>query len=162
MALVQPTHNTALALPQAGAQVTHVMHSAVLSNAIGTSDPWTISDVLNISGFSKVWLEIVFAGFAAGTDLVGNVELLHGITGSTAATLSLMPLESASMLASVLPTGVTVDETNEQLDIAATFAGGESILLCITNAAPRLCCRLKRASGGDGTSSITVNAHLFQ
>jgi hypothetical protein len=135
--------------------------SGVASNSIDTTTGLD-SDVLDLDGWTKVWLEVRTAGFAAGTNLVGSLEFLHGVNGKDLSDLKLMPLTAAEFSGD-FTTGVSLDEPNKQIDFAATLEANEVVaLLCLKDIPPRLAARLRRGSGGDGTGLLSVNAYLFR
>jgi hypothetical protein len=119
------------------------------------------SDVHNVLGWKNFWLEIVAANFAAGTDFVGYFEFWHALTGSAFADLGKMKIDE-TMLGVTLPTGLTVDTTNDRLTYAATYLANGKMLLCFNDVSPLLAVRFVSTSvGTPGTATLGVNVYPF-
>jgi len=151
--------------PRMGAMVApsnanHGAASYTLLNAVVATSSVDSSE-LDCRGYRDGWVRLQFAGMAAGTDLVGALELRGGDLPAIASQLPLLIDANELITASgtTLPTGLTVDGEANGFAIADTFAADTVVLIPLRNLPPFMSARFTRASGGTG-ATVTVAVGL--
>lgn len=128
-------------------------------SAIGSDASETGSE-LDCRGYMRGgWVAITTAGFAAGTDLVGTLELLGGVDDTVATTGRGLPMTSTSTIPveASLPTGLTFDAEDDGFTFADTFETNTTIYLPMQNLPPWMVAKFTRTSGGADAATITVS-----
>lgn len=147
-AVVQPTAHT-----RQGSSASKTLLDAVVATASVDSSE------VDCSGFTEAWVELEFAGMAAGTNLVGGVQVLGG-NRPLIADQQALPFTSTGTVpySTDWPVGLTLDTTSDYgIDIADTFETDTTIALPMGNKPRYLSVRFTRSSGGTGaTVSATV------
>lgn len=147
---------------QTAAGVPHPYARATLLNAVTLGANGTVrdSEVVDARGYSKMWLFVKFANMAAGTDFVGALEILTGISGALADMVA-MAVAAGNTMIGALPTGFTIDGQSDGYAIAATFESNSLIMLAFDRVPPFLVTRLTNTTVAiAGTVTVTVDAHF--
>lgn len=121
------------------------------------------SDVVDLRGYQDgAFLEITFAGMAAGTNLVGTIELLGG-NESAAASMGTLLLDAAWVMTgtgTTLPVGLSIDAEVDGFAIADDFATNSRLRIPMGNLPSYFVLKFTRTSGGtDATITATIKAH---
>lgn len=127
------------------------------------SDASETGSEMDCRGYARGgWIAITTSGFAAGTDLVGSLEILGGIDDTVATTGRGMPMTSTSTIPAEasLPTGLTFDADDDGFTFADTFATNTTILIPMQNLPPWMVAKFTRSSGGSDSATITVSAFV--
>jgi len=137
--------------------------TATLLSAID-SDASEDSGELDCRGYTRGgWVAVTFAGFAAGTNLVGSLEFMGGVD-TTVANYRALPIDGTKTIPieASLPTGMTIDAGDDGFDFADTFEANTTIYVPMQNLPPYLLARFTRTGGGADSATITVKAVVQQ
>ena len=134
-----------------------------LLNAVATTATQT-SEAIDIRGLGNgngdgLWAMIATSGFVAGTDFVGNIAILGGLT-STIADMRELPIVAADLIPVTLPTGLAVDSGPDGIDVANTLGNAGDITPVYipfgANRPPFIAAKITRTSGGSSTAYFTI------